>query len=480
VLLALFFACTVPQRGEYALSITGAETDCTRPVAESGSWEGAYTPEAGAGAVNFFPGEACTIEGDQFSCDLGTWDQSVILSEGGDLEWQAAWSAEGSWDEGQNASGTVDLVVACTGADCAAVVAPEPCAVEWTWEAVWTSDDDSPRCLSETPAPPSKLVTAPLGLAVQDPIEVDIDRGWTPSPVVLGPAGAFTPPAYVDASAIDAGTGLFLPTDGWEEAPHRIVGAWEDPEAWSPPGGQCDDLSRGPVWLDADVPFTPAVYGQGTSFNPAPLAGTRWQVVNSPWVAGGVGAGEVPMELYVEFDDVAEGRVALRVETETCTVLEDRADLDAGGGLDWSRERIDVATEPESLVLYEPSFSFDFAEDGSIAAGGRVRALIDVRAADASIDVCNLVLGFGGACIPCPDDGVVECLDVAGLGWVLEPVGAASAGSLPWCGVDFSEGGEYDFNLDIECDTSGTHCAMSALGLWAPLALLRRRRRPSS
>jgi hypothetical protein len=59
-------------------------------------------------------------------------------------------------------------------------------------------------------------------------------------------------------------------------------------------------------------------------------------------------------------------------------------------------------------------------------------------------------------------------------------VGAASAGSLPWCGVDFSEGGEYHFNLDIECDTSGTLCAVSALGLWAPLAILRRRRRPSS
>ena len=140
MLLALFFACTVPQRGEYALSITGAETDCTRPVAESGSWEGAYTPEAGAGAVNFFPGEACTIEGDQFSCDLGTWDQSVILSEGGDLEWQAAWSAEGSWDEGQNASGTVDLVVACTGADCAAaraMLTRLPFTLTWPWLTSW-------------------------------------------------------------------------------------------------------------------------------------------------------------------------------------------------------------------------------------------------------------------------------------------------------------------------------------------------------
>lgn len=201
-------------------------------------------------------------------------------------------------------------------------------------------------------------------------------------------------------------------------------------------------------------------------------------MVSSPWFAAGVGAGAAPLALYVEFDEVAEGRVALRIETDACTVLEDTASLDAGGQLSWSRDRIDAATEPEPLVLYAPSFSIGFAEDGSIAAGGRLRALVDLRVAEPSVDVCTVAAGFGGACIPCPDDGAAECLDVAGLGWVLEPVGATTGSPLPWCGVDFTEQGDYDFNLDIDCETSGSFCALSTLGFCAPLALVRRRRRP--
>jgi len=319
-----------------------------------------------------------------------------------------------------------------------------------------------------------------VGSAPWDPIYVDPTIAPDAAPVVLGGGERVETAPVVIPGVLDGTEGYFRP------AAPLAVGDWS--LAGASLGRPAEPLVEEsgcvhpaePRWGLVD-PWTVESFGGDPAFDGAALAGTRWNVT-----AGHVGGGASPVaalvgmvSLHLEIQAVDLGKATFRllstdVQTGSeCILLVDEAELSPTGELTWSRDRIDVATEPDPTVLYTPSFRLGFAADGERAAGGEAFTTVDARGIFAANDMdCSFLDGMGGGCVPCADDGVETCVTAAGFGWTAARVEEPIVEDLAWCGADLTaEVPEWH----LDCGSAPT-CAGVGLGVVGLAAALRRRR----
>jgi MYXO-CTERM domain-containing protein len=322
-----------------------------------------------------------------------------------------------------------------------------------------------------------------LGPAPWDPIDLDLDAPACGYPFLDGDEAM---------SIIDE--------DGAETSLERDLDCNED--HWVAPGGLepgryvelvVHDVDHGPDGIaDVHYAFERVVgsYGREPDFDAAGLVGQAF-VVDPHTVGDCSGALQLTLEflpgdLWVEIRSVEEGQVDFVAMQElpggsACVYLEDTAELSATGELSWSRDALELSTDP-LLPAHDLSMHLGFDADYRVAGmelGGTVD-LVHMTGMQGDVplyweDYCELTAAFGLPCGACPDHERASCARLDYLAAQASPAELPwDSGALPDCQVAL----ETDLpSCDLGCSAMPRQqWAFAVLGL-AGLALLRRRRR---
>lgn len=468
------------QPGTYDLTITGVESDCAEAPPAEFAWRAElYETDRDPSSLGFFePKDACPFTGAAQDCAMDGVDAVAPLTDAGfDAVGSVDWTLEAAWTDPSTVRGTLLRSAACVGGDCErlADLTPEPCTTTWSWEGA--QRDGAAACRGVVEAEGARVG---VGSAPWDPIYVDPSIAPDAAPVVLGGGERVETTPVVVPGVLDGTEGYFRP------ASPLLAGAWSlagaslgRPAAPLVKESACVHPAE-PRWGLVEA-WTVEPFGQDPTFDAARLAGTRWDLL-----PGRVAGGAAPLSalvgmvaLHLEIEAVDAGIATFRllstdVQTGSeCILLVDEGDLSPTGELTWSRDRIDVETEPDPTVLYAPSFRLGFAADGERAAGGEAFTTVDARGIFAANDIdCSFLDGMGGACVPCADDGVDACVTAAGFAWTAARVEEPIVEDLAWCGADLTaEVPEWH----LDCGSAPT-CAGAGIGVVGLAAALRRRR----
>jgi hypothetical protein len=240
-----------------------------------------------------------------------------------------------------------------------------------------------------------------------------------------------------------------------------------------------------PTWYDAggEVVGHYGAWGRDSGFVAEDIVG-RWAItVGDLYVSTDAEAWSIKsiVEAYATFTlevlEAGDGTADIRILADTsdgaCVVLDDTADLSATGELTWSKERVDVPTEPDPLILYAPTFRLGFDADATEARGGELSVVIDARATSGTdFDLCDAAGVVGGSCVEC-EDGEDVCLGLAGFRWTATRTEGEPGEDLPLCGADFSDTGVVPEFPEVTCEPSGSFCVVAWM---VPLVPLLRRR----
>jgi hypothetical protein len=291
-----------------------------------------------------------------------------------------------------------------------------------------------------------------------------------------------------------------LAEDGTETLLERDLACNED--HWVGPGGLepgryvelvVHEVDHGPEGLsDVHYPFDRVVgsFGREPDFDAEGLAGQAF-VVDPDSVGDCTGTLQLtvdllPGELWVQITEVDAAQVAFVAvqalpDGEACVYLEDRAELSPTGELWWSRDALDLATDP-LLPASDLSLHLGF-DAGYQVAGMELGGTLDLihltgMQGDEPLyweDYCELTASLGMPCGACPGGERSSCVRLDYLAVQARPAEMPwDPSTLPDCQVAL----ETDLpSCDLGCSAMPRpQWALAVLGL-AGIALQRRRRR---